>query len=86
MADKGKNSEFEYWWLLVFEWCHKTDTPFSIHVVDPTFKGIVPIEWIQGKLIPEYRKKKISIPTLCKDIMYSVFAKVEKGKLAFILF
>ena len=44
-------SEREYFWLVVFEWSHKTLSPFQIHVYNPTFTGIIPQEWIVGKLI-----------------------------------
>ena len=81
MAAKGqsKSSDFEYWWLIIFEWCHKTESPFSMHVLDPTFNGIVPMEWIYGKLLPNHRLEKMKIDSLRKSINYSIFAKVEKG-------
>ena len=76
----SKNSQFEYWWVITFEWCHKTESPFSIHVINPTLKGIVPTEWIQGKLIPEHRLTKLEIPGLRTNVSYSIFAKVQKGQ------
>ena len=79
MADASKYSDFNYWWLIVFEWSHKTQTPFSIHVLNPTFNDIVPEDWILGKLLEEHRLKKLRINTLDSSIPYSIFTKVEKG-------
>ena len=76
-------SNLEYMWLIVFQWSHKTETPFDIHVLNPTFKDIVPSEWITGRLLEGHRLSKLRIPTLVRSIPYSVFAKVEKGKLFF---
>ena len=77
-------SEREYFWLVVFEWNHKTDAPFSVHVINPTFVNIVPQEWIRGKLLEEHRLEKMIIKTLSNELRYSIFAKIEKGKIYFI--
>ena len=73
-------SDRDYFWLVVFEWNHKNDAPFSLHVINPTFVNIVPQDWIRGKLQDEHRVIKMKIKTLSHEFRYSVFAKVEKGK------
>ena len=68
-------SEREYFWLVVFEWSHKTLSPFQIHVYNPTFTGIIPQEWIVGKLIKAHIVKKFRISSLNKEIPYSFFCE-----------
>ena len=79
MAIKSAQSDVRYMWLIVFQWSHKTEKPFSIHVINPTFVDIVPVEWISGKLQEGHRLSKLRIATLVKAIPYSIFAKVEIG-------
>ena len=64
----------------MFQWSYKNPTPFSIHVLNPTFNDIVPEDWVLGKLQDQNRRDKLKIRTLVSNIPYSVFAKVEKGR------
>ena len=73
-------SSTTYFWLIVFEWNHTTQTPFSVHVINPTFLNIVPEQWIIGKLQEENRRLKMKMKTLNKTSLYSVFAKIAKGR------
>ena len=79
MFVEDKASDIVYHWFIVFQWNHKTETPFSIHVINPTFVNIIPQSWLSGKLEPKCRKQKLRIKTLSTKIGYSIFAKIEKG-------
>ena len=78
-ANFPAESSTTYHWFIVFEWNHKTDKPFSIHVINPTFVNIIPNSWLKGRLEVNCRMQKLRIKTLTWGIGYSIFGKIEKG-------
>lgn len=73
-----QTSDVEYLWNVVFHWDIGNKTPFSIQPISNFNDKEIPSTWYLFRLRDDLRLKKINISML--NGLYSIFAKVEKGK------
>ena len=74
-----EKSEVEYLWNVVFQWDIGNKEPFSLQPLCNFSESEVPPTWYQFKLRDDLRLKKIYVNLL--NGQYSIFAKVEIGKI-----
>ena len=83
-ATQGRSSRI-YDWVIMFMWNINEEDPFSI-VPIRHFKGgnDFPIELVTGALTDKSRIKRYKINCLPGNNNYSLFCKIEKGKIFYI--
>ena len=74
-------SDTEYFWVILFNWSEDNPKPFEIYVCEIFSETDIPSSWFQRKLTQSKRHQKARLSPFGENI-FSVFGKIEKGKLA----
>ena len=75
-------SDINYHWVCFFNWSENEPKPFEIYVREAT-SGFIPDSWFSKPLSDRNRQQKAKFQPFGNKV-FTVFAKIEFGKLKFI--
>ena len=75
-----QSSTTNYFWFIAFQWDINEPEPFQIFVREYFGDEDIPDTWFSGRLTDENRAVKLQLNAVAGSNLYSIFAKVEKGK------
>ena len=78
--DPLPHSNVEYFWFVGFEWNVHEEKPFQIFVREYFGDEDIPDSWFSGVLTDKNRAVKLSLNAVAGNNLYSIFAKIEKGR------